>query len=957
MYSNRALRTFLISFLLILGSLLSALVVISPVDADQINGETTFYFKDVLGIKGTPEYDSTGLSILVSETRPLKQNDSVYPPNLINGFTLNSEEWLVWLTTTWILYFLDDFGDEYGEYADLLDEFELFFPHPLRIVETYEYTGSETIEIDGDVVFDLYFSSKTFSRFGENDKINVGLYSLNLDSLLPIPKMIKNETVDIISESNSKINEQLVKINNINHTLDPGESLLFKVEIILGNNSFTDWLNKERPILEQYRNQTIDLIRNIVNNSGNPTLQNISQFLDEISIIAEEYNITKEDTSDIINSIISSSLVYDSVSHPSSVTLPFINPNTIEDENSKIYYLHSGGEMDELLPTKEEYSSDTIENAINWDGPDLSRSKILEDATASLYLDYKDLNYLKNKIKITASLMYNGVEIDSDEKELDKTLSLSPTSDVPMVFSFNNFENEEIIFNSHLSLKVSVSNDTDFSSGLFRSAEIFYDSKEYPSSLTLKFIDTDHIELDVSVYPEDKKIIPGDSVKYTLEITSELDDEIEITESSFSGEKENWDIIIPEKFNISSGEKKTIDIFLKSTINNLDAYGDSVEVRFDISGNTGKDTFTANAEISKDAVNFSIKIITPVGREIKRGNNDTYHFIIKNNNTGLLPDSYTINVVSENNFTVEINNVNIYDLTVGEEKKINVTIYIPNNTNKTSDVLFLTVNSEEGELSVTKNVTTTVIGSNVIEGIYDFFESAAEGLGLNEIFGTYAPHFLAALIFIIAFFILIIMVFINKTRLTSIICLDRIKEISPEENARFEITIKNVTKKTLNYNLSTQENLDSNKWDVSLDLKRIILDPGESKTTILTVRPKDLIITDDWIEIDLIVKKDGVRKPEKLTTMTLLKDTKINLSISGVLNWPRLFKEGDRVTTSFKVENKGNASASDIDVILYINGKEKNKVGDILIPAGGYADIKMPWIAIKGKNEINIVVE
>ena len=957
MNSNRALRTILISFILILGLFISALFVISPVNADQINGETTFYFKDVLGIKGVPEYDSTGLSILVSETRPIKENDSVYPPNIFNGFTLNSEEWIVWLTTTWILYFLDDFGDEYGEYADLLDEFELFFPHPLRIIETYEYTGSETIEIDGDVVFDLYFSSKTFSKLGENDRVNVGLYSLNLDSLLPIPIMIKNETADIISESGSKINEQQVLINDINHTLEPGGSLLFKVEIILGNNSFTDWLNKERPILEQYRNQTIDLIKNIVNNSGNPTLQNISQFIDEISVIADEFNITKEDTSEIINSIISSSIVYDSISHPSSVTLPFTDPNEIEDENSKIYYLHSGDKMDEQLPTKEEYSSSNIETTINWNGPDLSRSKILEGATANLYLDYKDLNYLKNKIKITASLMYNGVEIDSDDKELDKTLSLSSTTIVPMVFSFNNLENEEIIYNSHLSLKVSVSNDTDFSSSLFRSAEIFYDSKVYLSSLTLEFIDTDHIELDVSVYPEDKKIIPGDSVKYTLEITSDYDDEIEITESSFSGENENWDIIIPEKFNISSGEKKTIDILLKSTINNLDAYGDNVEVKFDVSGNTGKDTFTANAEISEDAVNYSIKIITPIGKEIKRGNNDTYHFLIKNNNTGLWPDSYTIDVVSENNFTIEINYANVYDLAVGEEKKINATIYIPKNTNRTSDVLFFTVTSEESDLSVTKNVTTTVIGSNVIESIYVFFESAAEDLGLNELFGSYAPHFLAALIIIIAFFILIIIVFINKTRLTSIICLDRIKEISPEEKARFEITIKNVAKKTQNYKLSPQENLNSNKWDVSLDLKSIMLDPGQSKTAVLTVRPKDLIITNDWVEIDLNVKKEGKRKPEKLTTMTLLKDTKINLSIRGVLNWPRLFKEGDRVTTSFKVENKGNATANGIEVILYINGEEKNKVGDILIPAGGYADIKMPWIAVKGKNEINIVVE
>ncbi|GAH08373.1 unnamed protein product, partial [marine sediment metagenome] len=34
----------------------------------------------------------------------------------------------------------------------------------------------------------------------------------------------------------------------------------------------------------------------------------------------------------------------------------------------------------------------------------------------------------------------------------------------------------------------------------------------------------------------------------------------------------------------------------------------------------------------------------------------------------------------------------------------------------------------------------------------------------------------------------------------------------------------------------------------------------------------------------------------------------------------------------------------------------KNKVEDITIPAGGYADIKMPWLSVKGKNDLHITV-
>ncbi|MEA3457964.1 MAG: hypothetical protein U9R21_04720, partial [Candidatus Thermoplasmatota archaeon] len=93
MYSNRALRTILISLVLVLGPLLSALTIISPVGADPASGETTFYFKDILGIEEIPEYGSMGMSVLVSQNPPTKQNDSIYPPNLIDGFKPNSEEW------------------------------------------------------------------------------------------------------------------------------------------------------------------------------------------------------------------------------------------------------------------------------------------------------------------------------------------------------------------------------------------------------------------------------------------------------------------------------------------------------------------------------------------------------------------------------------------------------------------------------------------------------------------------------------------------------------------------------------------------------------------------------------------------------------------------------------------------------------------------------------------------
>jgi len=102
------------------------------------------------------------------------------------------------------------------------------------------------------------------------------------------------------------------------------------------------------------------------------------------------------------------------------------------------------------------------------------------------------------------------------------------------------------------------------------------------------------------------------------------------------------------------------------------------------------------------------------------------------------------------------------------------------------------------------------------------------------------------------------------------------------------------------------------------------------------------------------VEKDAVAE---ISTVTTISDGKPDVKITGVFHWPRVFKKGDKVETSFRLTNKGNTSAKNISVILFVNGEEKNKVEDITIPRGGYAEIEIPWIAGKGKNEVNIVVK
>ncbi|RKY94387.1 MAG: hypothetical protein DRQ06_05290, partial [Candidatus Hydrothermota bacterium] len=138
---------------------------------------------------------------------------------------------------------------------------------------------------------------------------------------------------------------------------------------------------------------------------------------------------------------------------------------------------------------------------------------------------------------------------------------------------------------------------------------------------------------------------------------------------------------------------------------------------------------------------------------------------------------------------------------------------------------------------------------------------------------------------------------------------------------------------------------------------KITIDSKQSRDIKLTVKPTNFVKHDDWVEVKVIVRPIDRVKTSEISTMTSIKEAKVKLDITGVVHWPKIFKKGDRVETSFRLVNRGNTAAENVTIVLYVNGKEKNRVENITIPRGGYADIEIPWIAEKGKNEVNIVVK
>ena len=196
-----------------------------------------------------------------------------------------------------------------------------------------------------------------------------------------------------------------------------------------------------------------------------------------------------------------------------------------------------------------------------------------------------------------------------------------------------------------------------------------------------------------------------------------------------------------------------------------------------------------------------------------------------------------------------------------------------------------------------------------------------------------------------------------KRKYIEIVCLDRIQEITPEGKAEYGIAIHNPSNQKMTFEAYVEIQTETPGWEVSLNTNTLVIEPKSSQVIVLNVKPTDLVKPNDWIEAKVIVQALEKQKTDSISTVTSITDEKPELKITGVFHWPQQFKKGEKITTSFKVENKGRVAAEKVIIKLYVNGEEKNKVEDITIPSGGYADIEIPWIAEKGKNDIDIIIE
>jgi hypothetical protein len=932
----------------------------------------------------------------------------------------------------------------FGSMIDFNDELS---PHPFRYVGMWE--SNRTLNIQDDMVFDLYFSAPIAQTLLElknyQDTLKIDVYHVDLDG---IKTLIQNGniTTKLVPETTGEyIQKFTVKLENVQLNITENEYLAFVIEIEQTEKLVDSFVEKrfDTKIISK-----LEKIANMLRKTKQASLQEIATIIDIALENLSNMDIGGKEVGALANVLFSSAFYYGSNEHSSSVTFyddeaeeikvyfhsqysdfqyesyyatemflfekianetkptssntfawpPILTveldeleslenmsmeseivnwfaiwalytlgePTQELDANKVTYYLAENAKLTTDKPGETEtVRKDLSKEPSIWIAPSLERNKILTNVTAYLYIQYSKILTL-GKVTINVTLKKNDKIIATDEKDLDRTSIIELIQkgpDAPTKFTFDDFDtSEEISYNDNLSLEISYVKKPII--GLLRPIKINYGSEDYPSKVILTLKETDNIKIGELL---EKEVYAGGSAHYIINISSKYEDTIKI--SAEAKEKiGDWNIeIYPNELEIDAGSTKKVHVFVNSTALDDSSY-DTDEIYFFINatGKTGFDTNTSYVYVSRNVVEYGFEVIGfPEEIQVKHGSSENFTITIRNKNKGYISDKYQINAETEHNFNVKIDlssdeEISVYNENSDENEEIiaNITVEVPWYANVESDKLTIKIISSQSVryppiFEESFNVTVKVGSPNILESVYKLFESAVAKMGLT---GRYAGWILISGIMLLLIIIIIIIIFMKKRRLVDIICLERIKEITPDEVAKYEITIKNPYKYDLTYNIQSKLENDTQGFDISIDTAEVALQSGETKVINLLVKPNDTVKKDDWCEVKITVKPSSKNKTTEISTITTIKNGKTDVRLSGVFHWPKTFKKDDRVETSFKVWNHGNVSTGKVSIIFFVNGKEKNKVEDVIIPRGGYADIEIPWIADSGKNEVYIVV-
>ncbi|MCD6512596.1 MAG: hypothetical protein J7K61_03235 [Thermoplasmata archaeon] len=470
----------------------------------------------------------------------------------------------------------------------------------------------------------------------------------------------------------------------------------------------------------------------------------------------------------------------------------------------------------------------------------------------------------------------------------------------------------------------------------FFATYILYDSRDECSFAEIP-INMTGGGISLECYDREESVKPGESVDYGIMIynTGSSDDVVSFSHN-YNGNE--WKVeISPQSVNVKRGGFNYTTVTVTAP---EDAEpGDYLNITITGVGSNGASSVWLNTSIAPYSYGVSV---TAKDSEKTGEPGDKVNFTFNVKNTGDLTDTYSLGVtcvwdthLSENNITLE----------PGKSKDVVVAVDIPlNASNGTVQLVVLTaksMNDNTKESSARAQLTV----------IYTTPPAPESGGGIN-------PGYILVVIGVI--FLIVIAAYLSKISVKSIelYCDERMKEISPGRKAEFLIKLKNPMdrvkdgKNRIKYRIGIEGSIPE-RWTAKVDRDELILDGGEEAEIRLTVQPPSDASYDEWASVDLVVYPSK-GKSERLNLLITLREPQPLLETS--YEHEGEMEEGNKVITRVKIENEGDADADNVRVSILVNGKEKNRVEGIRIPAGGYVEVSIPWIA-EEENDVEVRVE
>jgi len=613
----------------------------------------------------------------------------------------------------------------------------------------------------------------------------------------------------------------------------------------------------------------------------------------------------------------------------------------------------NSGFMDAEKPTKTE---DSVANLDEVDGVmwfyENDRPLKMTNSKVSITLYFKSNIVATREVTVSLWDFTTSYQLGLKSQKVTSTLLGSSAT---FTFTIKDYQLQE---KNGLALVVTANKTGLLGKVGFLKFNLLFNSNKHPSNIKISNLE----ELEpappykITILKEGNKIQydslkPGGVTEYTIKVSNEKDEDDNVT-LSYDFSSLGWDATLYiNRLYLPAGGYN----FTNITITAPSDIETNTNLTITAEGNLGLAFSTVSLNTSKRLYVYDVKVVKPKNGKAKSGENVTYAFVIKNIGEG--EDIYNLSINSQHGWSIWVEK-NRTELKPDEEDRIKVRVSIPKDAEVgTTDILTLKITYDPyRKLEKTVEVKTEVISPGIGEILFNSLKSISNSIGLTAIIGGIAPYVFLLIIVIIILLIIFVALYLRRKKYVEIICVDRIKEVKPGDKAEYSLTILNPYKVRLLYSLSANS-VQKPNWKISLNEDEVVLNPNESREIKLVVETSESDNVGDWSEIR--VKAAPRQKPSKsmeISLLTTLREARPALFIKDVKHFPKVFKGGDIVTTSFTLENNGDAPADKVSVTIYINGEERNKVENLTIPEKGFAKLKLPWIAVRGKNSLHIAV-